>query len=137
MSVTFAIGNSNFGALSPTQGRKAKFLKLGAEHHVQVRFHPFGTAGNYIVRGGRDGMPIVAGVRYVGPLSGNSLDPNVMYRADCQTWANAAATIVDESGTSYASCNIVSGDRVNNPTPIGRGTNMCCFDVVYTFTWDA
>lgn len=137
MSLTFAIGNSNFGAIGITQGRKAKFLKFGAEHHVQNRFHPFGTIGNYLVRGGRDGMPLTACVKYVGPLAGNAADPNVMYRADCSTWSNTAVSITDEAGQMYTSCNLMGAERITNISPIGRGNNMCCFDVIFTFTWDA
>lgn len=82
-------------------------------------------------------MPIIAGVRYIGPLAGNAADPNVLFRADCSAWSNAAISITTESGQTFDTCNLVTADRVSNPSPIGRGTGLVCFDAVFTFTWDA
>ena len=132
MGVTFSIGGTSFGALTTAStGRKAIFCRQGAITSDRKRFHVPGQNGNFVILGGRDGMPIVCRARY---LHTSVSAARALYRADRATWAAGEVTIVDEEGQSFERCNLVSANQVTDPK--GGGGGKVWFDVVAVFTWD-
>ena len=132
MGLSFTIGAQTFASLVVGTARCAVWEKISAPHYQVFRFHPPGTNGNYIVRGGRDGMQMHFRIRYQGTYS--AIHTN--YRTDREAWANDGITIVDSNGVSWLECNLVSMSPVGPVRGTGRASGDGYMDVDVTFTWD-
>lgn len=132
MPISFTIGAQAFGALAQATARCALWEKIGAPHYQVFRFHPPGTNGNYIVRGGRDGMKLHFRVRYHGTYSAI----HTAYQADREAWANDGITVVDGNGQTWLECNLLSMEPAGPVKSTGRGAGNGYMDVDVVFTWD-
>jgi hypothetical protein len=131
MAVTFSIGGVPITALAHSAGRKAMACRVGAPHYILLRYHPMGGNGNFLIRGGRDGMPIHAVIRYIG-TSGALAES--LFAADKTAWSNVAVTIIDENGDTWTNCNLASAERLRDPKGIGGAGDY--YDALFLFTWD-
>lgn len=130
---TFSIGGVNFNALDNSQGRKALSCEVSAPAYQLIRFHIPGTDGNLIVRGGKTDRPIICHMRYIDEYP----DAVSTFNTDAENWANAALTIVDEAGTSYTRCNLLTMKRTTKIQALGSGGhNYVFFDAMATFNQD-
>ena len=129
------IGGVSFGQLAgATNGRYCLECYAHSLEYSLRRFHPPAVAGNFIVRGNRNGGTITANLRYINTYS--SILSN--YNSDRAAWENTAVTIVDEAGATYLNCNLIPGSmhRVHRPRAIGRTVGQCVMDIEAQWHYD-
>jgi len=133
MGLTFSIGGVSFNALSSGTGRFALAIDVDSPQQQINRFHVPGGDGNYIVRGGREGVKVTARMRYVGTLATTYSN----FASDKAAWANTAVQIVSPEGT-LTRCSLEPGSMriIREPAPKGDGSNAY-MDVEAAFVSDA
>lgn len=97
-----------YSALASTVGRKAIDITIAAPEVQDIRFHPPGIDGNYLIRAGRTGGLITCDMLYIGDLqSGSANNLNTILLADQEYFSDRSVSII-YSGITYTNCNLLS-----------------------------
>lgn len=129
---TFTIGGTSFAALAMTEGRKALACRPLSPDAMLLRYHLWGTIGNFIVRGNQGSHIILCRMRYVSTTESAC---HGYYNADWAAWFNTAVTIAYRS-KSYLRCQLQPQGLkiVTDVHATGRG--FVCMDAEANFICD-